>query len=52
MDLHEEFRMLKPPFIDREVEEVVEAWIINMNKYFQVYKYNDNRKARIDIYQL
>lgn len=29
-----------------------EAWIINMNKYFQVYKYNNKLKARLAIYQL
>ena len=31
---------------------MAEAWLINMNKYFQVYEYNRNLKARLAIYKL
>ena len=33
-------------------EEVAEAWLINMNKYFQLYDYNGKLKAQLAIYQL
>lgn len=38
--------------LDGESEEFVEAWMVNINKYFQMYEYNDNLKARLIIYQL
>jgi len=31
---------------------MAEAWILNINKYFQVYEYNNKLKACLDIYQL
>ena len=31
---------------------MAEAWLINMNKYFQVYEYKSNLTARLAIYQL
>ena len=34
VELHGEFRKIKPPTFDGEKEEVAEAWLINMNKYF------------------
>ena len=34
VELHGEFRKIKPPMFDGEKEEVAEAWLINMNKYF------------------
>lgn len=46
------FNKIKPPTIDNEVEEVVEPWAINMNKYFQIYEYDDNLKARLRACQL
>eukprot|EP00253_Pinus_taeda_P026214 PITA_26214 len=52
MELHEEFRKIKPPHFDGESEEVAEAWLINMNKYFQVYEYDHHLKARLAIFQL
>lgn len=45
------FRKIKCPTFDGEVEEVVEPWIMNMNKYFQVYEYDNNLKAKLNIYQ-
>ena len=52
MELHGEFKKIKPPRFDGEKEEVAEAWLINMNKYFQVYDYDNGLKARLAIYQL
>eukprot|EP00253_Pinus_taeda_P011491 PITA_11491 len=51
-ELQGEFRKIKPPHFDGEQEEAVEAWLINMNKYFQLYKYDHNLKARLAIFQL
>jgi len=44
--------MIKPPNYNGEAEEVADAWLINMNKYFQIYEYNENLRARLAIYQL
>eukprot|EP00253_Pinus_taeda_P017012 PITA_17012 len=52
MELQGEFRKIKPPHFDGEQEEVTEAWLINMNKYFQLYDYDHNLKARLTIFQL
>eukprot|EP00253_Pinus_taeda_P033796 PITA_33796 len=52
MELQGEFRKIKPPHFDGEQEEAAEAWLINMNKYFQLYEYDHNFKARLDIFQL
>eukprot|EP00253_Pinus_taeda_P025293 PITA_25293 len=52
VELQGEFRKIKPPHFDGEQEEAVEAWIINMNKYFQLYEYDNNLKAQLDIFQL
>ena len=50
VELQGEFRKIKPPMFDGEAEEVDEAWLINMNKYFEVYEYSNNLKARLAIY--
>ena len=52
MELQGEFRKIKPPTFDGEAEEVVEAWLININKYLQVYEYSSNLEAKLVIYQL
>ena len=52
MELQGEFRKIKPPHFDGESEEAAEAWLINMNKYFQVYEYDHHFKARLAIFQL
>ena len=52
MELEGEFWKTNPPTFDGVEEEVAEAWLINMNKYFQVYEYNSNIKDRLAIYQL
>eukprot|EP00253_Pinus_taeda_P005349 PITA_05349 len=52
MELQGEFRKIKPPHFDGEHEEAAEAWLINMNKYFQLYEYDHNLKAGLAIFQL
>eukprot|EP00253_Pinus_taeda_P011685 PITA_11685 len=52
MELQGEFRKIKPPHFDGESKGAAEAWLINMNKYFQVYEYDRHLKARLDIFQL
>lgn len=52
VELQGEFHKIKPPHFDGEQEEAAEAWIINMNKYFQLYEYDNNLKARLAIFQL
>eukprot|EP00253_Pinus_taeda_P010499 PITA_10499 len=52
VELQGEFRKIKPPHFDKEQEEAAEAWLINMNKYFQLYEYDHNLKARLAIFQL
>lgn len=52
VELQGELWNIKPPTFDGEAEEVEEAWLINMTKYFQAYKYSGNLKARLAIYQL
>lgn len=34
------------------MEEAPKAWLININKYFHIYEYDNNLKARLEIYQL
>ena len=51
-ELQGEFRKIKPPSYDGEKEEDAEAWLLNMIKYFQVYEYESNLKARLVVYQL
>jgi len=50
--LQGEFKKIKPPTFDGEVEEDAEDWMINMNKYFQTYVYEDSLKARLAIYHV
>lgn len=51
IELQGEFRKIKPCVFDGEQEEVVEAWIINMNNYFQWYEHDHNLKDHLDVYQ-
>ena len=37
---------------DRESKEVVEAWILNIERYFQVQVYDENLRERLAIFQL
>lgn len=52
IELHGEFQKIKPPLFDGELEEAAEAWLINRNKYFQLYEYDHNLKARLAIFQM
>jgi len=52
MELQGEFKKIKPPNYNSEMEEAAEAWLINMNKYFQIYEYDENLRAKLAIYQL
>jgi len=49
-----EFKKIKPPTFNGEVEkgEEAEAWLSGMKKYFQIYNYFDELKARMAIYNL
>lgn len=52
VELHGEFKKIKPAPFDMEMEEAAKALLINMNKHFQIYEYDDNLKAGLEIYQL
>jgi len=52
MELQGEFKKIKPSLFEGEFEEAVEAWLIEMGKYFQIYEYTDKPKARLVVYQL
>lgn len=47
-----EFKKIKPPTFNGEVEkgEEAEAWLFGMKKYFQIYNYSKELKARMAIY--
>ena len=50
----DEFRKDKPPTFDGEVKtgQDAEAWLIGINKYFQVHDYSRNMKERVAIFNL
>ena len=35
-----------------ESEEAFEPWLLNITKYFQIFKYSDELKSWLAIYQL
>ena len=49
-----EFRKIKPPTFNGEFEkgEEAESWLSRMKKYFQIYNYSNQLKARMAIYNL
>ena len=49
-----EFKKIKPPTFNGEMEkgEEAESWLSGMRKYFQIYNYSNQLKARMDIYNL
>lgn len=49
MELQADIRKIIPPTFDRK-EEDVEACLLNMINYLQVYEYESNLKARLGIY--
>lgn len=44
------FKKIKSSMFDRELEEVIEAWLINMSKYIYIYQYDENIKTGLEIY--
>ena len=52
--LLDEFKKEKPPTFDGDVKKLedVEAWIIGMNKFFELHEYTDNMKAIVAIFNL
>ena len=49
-----EFKKIKPTTFNGETEkgEEAESWISGMKKYFQIYNYSNQLKARMAIYNL
>jgi hypothetical protein len=52
--LEGEFKKIKLATFDGESRtgEEVEAWLLDIKKYFQIYNYSSNMKVRIAIYNL
>jgi hypothetical protein len=52
--LEGEFKKIKPSTFDGESKtgEEVEAWLLDIKKYFQIYNYSSNMKVRMTIYNL
>ena len=42
MEFQGGFKKLRPPMFDGESKEYFEAWLLNIKRYFQVYKYDEN----------
>ena len=53
-EISREFKKIKPPTFNGETEkgEEVETWLSRMKKYFQIYNYSNQLKARMAIYNL
>ena len=47
-----EFKKLRPPMFDGESEETSKAWLLNIKRYFQLYRYDDNLRACLAIFPL
>jgi hypothetical protein len=52
--LQGELRKIKPPYFngDHMKGEEVEAWLLEMNKYFQLHYYLSRVESRIETYHL
>ena len=46
-EIYEEFKKIKPPMFNGEVDkgEEAEAWLSGMKKYFQIYNYSNRLKS-------
>ena len=53
-DISRDFKKIKPPTFNGETEkgEEAESWLSRMKKYFQIYNYSNQLKARMAIYNL
>ena len=49
-----EFKKIKPPIFNGETKkgEEAESWLSGMKKYFQIYNYSNQLKAKMAIYNL
>lgn len=52
MELQGEFKKIKPQTYDWESDEPAKVWLFNINRYFQVYNYSTELKAKLDTYHL
>jgi hypothetical protein len=52
--LEGEFKKIKPSTFDGESRtgKEVEAWLLDIKKYFQIYNYSSNMKVKMAIYNL
>lgn len=51
MELQGESKKAISPTFDDELIEDTQSWLVNINKYFKIYEYNDNLKVRLTICQ-
>lgn len=51
MELQGESKKAISPTFDDESIDDTQAWLVNINKYFKIYEYNDNLKVRLTICQ-
>ena len=53
-EISREFKKIKPPTFNGETEKgaELESWLSGIKKYFQIYNYSNQLKARMDIYNL
>jgi len=52
LELQGEFKKINPQIFNDESKEATKEWLVNINKYFEIYEYNDNLKDCLEIYQL
>jgi len=50
IELQGELKKIRPSLFEGDSEEVTEAWLIVMGKYFQIYEYTEKIKARLAVY--
>jgi len=50
----DEFKKVKPPTFDVDMKnlEDAEAWILGINKFFELHDYTNNMKAKVVIFNL
>ena len=53
-EIYGDFKKIKPPIVNGEIEKGQEekSWLSGMKKYFQIYNYSDELKAKMAIYNL
>ena len=53
-EISREFKKIKPPTFNGEIEkgEDAESWLSGMKKYFKIYNYSNQLKAKMAIYNL